>query len=203
MNWTNLGKRRGLSLEKRTCHYSVAVAVALVSILALPNAALAAPASPPATASAVAQPPSYKELLSQAREQFAKPCLTCATYLLQQIPATAPEHAEAKKLQVQIDIKEKAGAKKIAAANLIRDKATRVALANELEQAYLNSGMDTHVTVGGRQNERLNIRYVFCSRVFMHRLDESALRTKLVGAGFTSIHCNNGHGETWWNDYKS
>ena len=76
------------------------------------------------------------------------------------------------------------------------DKVTR------LEAAFLDARLDTRVTVGGRRNERLHIRYALCSRVFMHELHKTELGIELPKAGFTDISCTDAFGETWGLRYK-
>lgn len=77
----------------------------------------------------------------------------------------------------------------------------REILAQQFEQIFLDQGMDIYVTIKGKNKDILNMKYILCSRPFIHQFNkEEKLLVGLSKGGFKRIQCETGYGEKWWLD---
>ena len=75
--------------------------------------------------------------------------------------------------------------------------------ANRLEQAFLDQGADTDVTVYGSNYDRVRIKYILSSRVFANEFGKSTLCSQIGEMGFKHIEIYGGLDNMRWTfDFK-
>lgn len=70
--------------------------------------------------------------------------------------------------------------------------AIRKIYAEKLEQAFLDQGADTNVTVYGSNYDRIRIKYILSSRVFANEFGKSTLCSQIGEMGFKHIEIHGG-----------
>ena len=70
--------------------------------------------------------------------------------------------------------------------------------ANRLEQAFLDQGADTDVTVYGSKYDRIKIKYILSSRVFANEFGKSTLCSQIGEMGFKYIEIYGGLDNMRW-----
>jgi hypothetical protein len=70
--------------------------------------------------------------------------------------------------------------------------------AKKLEQAFLDQGADTDVTVYGSNYDRIKIKYILSSRVFANEFDKSTLCSQIGEMGFKYIEIYGGLDNMRW-----
>ena len=81
--------------------------------------------------------------------------------------------------------------------------ALRKLYAKKLEQAFLDQGADTNVTVYGSNYDRIKIKYILSSRVFANQFGQSTLCTQIGEMGFKHIEIYGGLDDMRWTfDFK-
>ncbi len=70
---------------------------------------------------------------------------------------------------------------------------TRRAYALKLRDVFLDRGMDIKVTIGGRNADRLLLRYVLFNAVWVHQFEKGDLVAEIRGLGFNAVDFNNGY----------
>jgi hypothetical protein len=81
--------------------------------------------------------------------------------------------------------------------------AIRKIYAEKLEQAFLDQGADTNVTVYGSNYDRIKIKYILSSRVFANQFGQSTLCTQIGEMGFKHIEIYGGLDDMRWTfDFK-
>lgn len=81
--------------------------------------------------------------------------------------------------------------------------ALRKLYAEKLEQAFLDQGADTNVTVYGSNYDRIKIKYILSSRVFANQFGQSTLCTQIGEMGFKHIEIYGGLDDMRWTfDFK-
>ncbi len=70
--------------------------------------------------------------------------------------------------------------------------ALRKLYAKKLEQAFLDQGADTNVTVYGSNYDRIKIKYILSSRVFANQFGQSTLCIQIGEMGFKHIEIYGG-----------
>lgn len=81
--------------------------------------------------------------------------------------------------------------------------ALRKLYAEKLEQAFLDQGADTNVTVYGSNYDRIKIKYILSSRVFANQFGQSTLCSQIGEMGFKHIEIYGGLDDMRWTfDFK-
>lgn len=70
--------------------------------------------------------------------------------------------------------------------------------AKKLEQAFLDQGADTDVTVYGSNYDRIRIKYILSSRVFANEFGKSTLCSQIGEMGFKYIEIYGGLDNMRW-----
>lgn len=66
------------------------------------------------------------------------------------------------------------------------------------EKEMLDQGHDFYLSLKGKKQDQLEIKYVLMSRPTVHQLaSNSEFLTQLKIIGFTKIHCTDGYNESW------
>lgn len=75
--------------------------------------------------------------------------------------------------------------------------------AKNLERNLLSEGHDFYVTVRGKKQDQLHIKYILMSRPFVYQLANSdSFQDTVEGLGFTKIIATDGYRDTWTIDLK-
>ena len=81
--------------------------------------------------------------------------------------------------------------------------ALRKIYAEKLEQAFLDQGADTNVTVYGSNYDKIRIKYILSSRVFANEFSKSTLCSQIGEMGFKHIEIYGGLDDMRWTfDFK-
>lgn len=75
--------------------------------------------------------------------------------------------------------------------------ATRKDYAKELEQRFIDQRMDVDVTVSGKDNTVLNLRYVLANKVVANDISESGLIKQARERGFKKVRLSDGYKSSW------
>ncbi|HET7433540.1 MAG TPA: hypothetical protein VFN10_02375 [Thermoanaerobaculia bacterium] len=79
----------------------------------------------------------------------------------------------------------------------------RAALANELRQHYLDNDLDIKVSVSGKENQHIELRFALFNDVWANKLRKGDLLSNLTEAGFTRLDLNDGYDyHVYWNLQK-
>lgn len=70
--------------------------------------------------------------------------------------------------------------------------------AKRLEQAFLDQGADTNVTVYGSNYDKIKIKYILSSRVFANEFGKSTLYSQIKAMGFKHIEIYGGLDDMIW-----
>jgi len=110
-----------------------------------------------------------------------------------------PEYTEAQELYRAID-------KRIQLAEedeRVKKRNFRKQYAQDLQHEMLMKGYNYYVSVGGKNNEILFIKYVLVGRVWCTQFANSPLEGKLSGMGFEKVVMDNGYDyKITWNSVK-
>lgn len=81
---------------------------------------------------------------------------------------------------------------------VLEEKRARANIAKKIEDGFLEHGKDVYVSVTGKQNEILKLKYILVSRPFVHSLknDEDFVRL-IKHAKFKKVILTDGFGESW------
>lgn len=210
-------KRQGLSLSSK-----IFVGLMVVILIAIISNALNSP-SPPLKQSVVKEQPGeqFKKMTSVEHLSAAKTALatnykpnrdimkatwgqvSVAKDHLSAIILGSPEYPEAQKLMKEVQRREKEIPKVavIVAQNIMRKQ--RKEFADRYERSLLNEGMDVHVSVSGKNDTTLRMKWVLMSRPLVYKIinDENNM-SNLKRMGFERIVFTDGYDSTWSIDMK-
>ncbi|MFZ5451392.1 MAG: hypothetical protein ACOZF2_05920 [Thermodesulfobacteriota bacterium] len=119
---------------------------------------------------------------------------------LKAIPENAEEYSKAKRLLKEVKKKQK---QLMAKAKVVLEKymtQKRKEFADDLERRYLDKGMDIRITVSGRANTTIKLRYVLFSRPLVYKLAKEGFLDNLVKGGFKKAIFTDGFRHSWTYD---
>lgn len=96
--------------------------------------------------------------------------LKAASIHLKAIKESDPEHSEAKKLLAVLKARQDEVNKTLAELAAKESAQRRKDVAEKMELNFLDSGMDVHVSVAGKDRATLKIEYILMSRPFAHKI---------------------------------
>lgn len=74
----------------------------------------------------------------------------------------------------------------------------RTEIAKEMELRFLDNGLDVHVSVTGKDQSTLRLKYVLMTRPFAHKFINTKEQISLLQlAGFKRVEFFDGHREEW------
>jgi hypothetical protein len=108
----------------------------------------------------------------------------------------AKEYKEAQRVLAEMERTEKD-------AKLQSGRAERRAFAVTYERSLLGQGIDAHVTVSGKYDDVLNVKYILVSRPMAYQLSQSE---EFIGGlrklGFSRVNLEDGYDSSWYIDLK-
>ncbi len=96
--------------------------------------------------------------------------MKAASIHLKAIKESDPEHSEAKKLLAVLKARQDEVNKTLAELAAKESAQRRKDVAEKMELNFLDSGMDVHVSVAGKDRATLKIKYILMSRPFAHKI---------------------------------
>lgn len=134
------------------------------------------------------------------QEPAATPAPNLPTETPQERAARIKQEAAASEKRKR-DRAEEERLQKLANAEWMRK--SRAQFAKKYESALLDKGMDAYVTVGGKDNTILTIKYALASRPLIHQISKDEDFTRNMGdLGFERVMLLDGLGNRYWVDYK-
>ena len=113
------------------------------------------------------------------------------------------EGAPKKEINALADLKKSAEAttaKREKAIHAAAGALVRAALAKQLRQQYLDNNLDIKVSVSGKQNERITLRFALFNDVWANKFRKGDLLAQLQKAGFTRLDMTDGYDyHVYWN----
>jgi FKBP-type peptidyl-prolyl cis-trans isomerase len=146
-----------------------------------------------------AMPP--EQHLAEARKGFT----TEAEKHLAEVPDGFPGKAEVQEAFKKNAEQARAAAKKAEAEKAAKDlaqakilgKALRAEFAKRLEQGFLDQGMNYDVTVSGKENEVLKLKWALASKVTANALTKSDIISSARSVGFKEVKLSDGYDFGW------
>lgn len=103
----------------------------------------------------------------------------------------------AKKAEAEKKAKDAEKAAKDAAREKVINKMARAEFAKRLEQGFLDQGLNYDVTVSGKENEVLRLKWALASKVTANALTKSDIITQAESFGFKEVKLTDGYDFGW------
>jgi len=162
------------------------------------------PAGSSSTASSevTAPPKTNRQFLDETKHiiESAKSSadLVDASARLALIPANAPEAAEVKALQKQLQAKQKITYRQEAIRARQESVAQRDAMAKFFENSYLDKGYSVDVVATGRDHTTFHMKWALATKAFVHNFSkQTEFFEQAQSAGFKRVEITDGFDESW------
>lgn len=175
----------------------------------------AQPAAKPTPQAAVERGRNMLKILSMANSPWPTAAWLQQTLdALHAVPASAPEYAAATNILADYaahgeDWKKAhdvAAAKQETAhqqAKKAAQEVLRIAYRRQLEDLMLSKGLNVDVTLAGKQNDRLTIKYVLASKVTAYQFSHSEFPNQWSDMGFSKVILTDGYNESYTWDFTA